>query len=514
MTTHDQSTEPEGAMRDEPTSAPFFGASPVDLSGLDLPDLDGPAFLPEPEPGVAEPEQVFVESPREITQAPSVAPTVIVPPPVPVSPVSPSPTAPAPAPVARIAPTVVAPPVDPDAFEQARSGAPVPVLPLPEAFDVTKPAALELDEPMATTAGRPALERFLAGLVGRGGSDLHLTHGEVPRFRVAGALLPVGGEAVITDQDLESLLSEALSERAWAEFLANGDLDTAYQMDFAQGSTLTSRFRINVARSMGHIAVVARVIPTKIVGLDDLGILPQVKGLATLPRGLVLVCGPTGSGKSTTLAGLIDLINTTRTERIWTFEDPIEFVHTSKKCLINHREIGEDTPSFVEGMRRVRREDPDIILVGEMRDYETIDAAIEAADTGHLVLATLHTNSAPETISRIINSFPSERQAQVRITLSSVLMSVVCQTLVPSPKAARGRVVASEIMMVTPAIRSNIRENDIPAIANALKDQTTGSISLDAHLAALVREEQITRNEANKKATSKEALERLLGSPA
>lgn len=361
---------------------------------------------------------------------------------------------------------------------------------------------------------RPEIERLLCGLVLNNGSDMHITHGQVPRYRVAGALLPIAGEKPLSTADIERMLAEILPPRQWEEFKRTGDLDAAYSMDEALGAALTTRFRVNVFRSMDQTGAVFRVIPTKIVDLDTLGVLPQVKRLATKPRGLILFCGPTGSGKSTSMAGLVDLINETRTERIFTLEDPVEFTHSSKKCLVNHREIGADTDSFVEGLKRVRREDPDIILIGEMRDYETIGAAIEAADTGHLVIATLHTNSAPDTISRIINSFPAERQEQIRITLAETLLAVICQTLVPSPSSPRGRVVAQEIMMVTPAIANNIRENDIPAIKNALTDTSTGSISLDAHLAELIREQKISRKEAMKKASSPEALERYLGNEA
>lgn len=407
-------------------------------------------------------------------------------------------------PVAPSYPTPAAPPQygTPVAPTFAR---PAPIMGDPTSTGASGPVAEQ------GTPGQKEFERLLAGLVHNKGSDMHLTVGERPRYRVAGALVPVAGEQPSTEEYLVGLLTEAIDAEGWKEFTETNELDTAYEMDEARGQAVTSRFRVNIFRSMDRTGVVARVIPTKIQTLDELGVLPQVKELADKPRGLILVCGPTGSGKSTTMAGLIDLINSTREERIFTFEDPIEFTHTSKKCLVSHREVGRDTASFVEGLKRVRREDPDIILIGEMRDYETIDAAIEAADTGHLVLGTLHTNSAPETISRIINAFPAERQNQVRTTLSSVLLAVICQVLVPAPKTPRGRVVATEIMMVTPAIRNNIRMNDIAAISNALTDTTAGSISLDAHLAELIRQGLITEKEALRKASSYNALMRQLG---
>lgn len=367
------------------------------------------------------------------------------------------------------------------------------------------------ETPLTLPPGRPEIERLLAGLVHADGSDLHMTHGEIPRYRVHGELLPVGGEQVVVTAQIEQMLSAVVPEDLWREYLATGDADFAYAMSRDEGAAITARFRVNLSRSMGEAGVVFRYIPSKIVGLDELGILPFVKTLASRKRGLVLICGPTGSGKSTTLAGLVDLINQTRADRIWTLEDPIEFVHTSKKALINHREVGRDTASFVDGLKFVRRQDPDIILVGEMRDYETIAAAIEAADTGHLVLSTLHTTSAPETINRIINVFPAERQSQIKATLAESLIAVICQQLVPSKTSPRGRVVAQEIMVVTPAVANNIRKSDIPAIRDALTDRDTGSISRDAHLHELVMSHKITRADALAAASEPEALKRQMG---
>lgn len=361
--------------------------------------------------------------------------------------------------------------------------------------------------------GRPCLERYLASMVINGAPDLHLTPNQVPRTREAGKLLPMAGERALSSAEIEDLMREVLSPYAWNEFSTKNDADTAYSMSTATGAAVTSRFRVNLLRTMGSAGAVIRTIPERIVTLDDLGLLPQIRQLAQLPRGLVLFCGPTGSGKSTSMAALVNEMNETRYERIVTLEDPIEFVHQSKNCLISHREIGEDTPTFAEGLRRVRRQDPDIILVGEMRDYETIAAAIEAADTGHLVLSTLHTNSAPETISRIINSFPAEQQEQIRTTLSTSLKAVICQTLVPSPKSERGRVLANEVMFVNSAIANLIRKNDIPAIVGALSDRTEGNISLDAHLAQLFDQGWITKNEALKKASSELNFTNALGSP-
>lgn len=368
--------------------------------------------------------------------------------------------------------------------------------------------------PVAEVDGRPHIESYLTWMVDNNGSDLHLVEGEVPRCRIFGALKPIPHAPVETKEHVEVLVAELLTDRQAQIFAESNEMDSAYSMSEDDGASLTSRFRVNVFVSMDRMGVVARVIPTRIKTLDELGILPQIKGLSKLPRGLVLVTGPTGSGKSTTLAGIVDLINISREERLFTFEDPIEFTHTSKRCMISHREVGTDTMSFPAGLKAVRREDPDIILIGEMRDNETIKAAIEAADTGHLVLATLHTSSAYETVGRIINTFPEEEQNQVRVTLASVLKAVVCQTLVPSSTSEMGRVVASEVMMVTPGIQNNIRENDLPAIRNALSDQTHGSIGLDAHLAQLIREGKITKREALKKCTDPKNLNRQLGDNA
>lgn len=382
-------------------------------------------------------------------------------------------------------------------------------------FDPRPPAPSGTGEPaaspVATVAGRPRIERLLASMVRHDGSDLHLVVGQPPFCRIAGELLPVAGENELDAAGLDELLREVVSPEKWSEFLTCNDLDTSYEMRTSDGAAVSSRFRLNYFTAGSEHAAVFRVIPSTIPSLDDLGVLPVIRELSTLPRGMVLFCGPTGSGKSSTAAGLLREINETRTERIITLEDPVEFKHPSKKSLISHREVGADVASFAEGLRRVRREDPDVIYIGEMRDTETLEAGIEAADTGHFVISTLHTNSAPETISRIVNSFPPGRQEQIRVTLASCLRAVVCQVLVPSVSAPRGRVLASEVMVVTPAIAHGIRENDIPAITNALSDTSAGSVSLDAHLAELVRSNQVTRLEATKKASSPTALDRILG---
>lgn len=363
-------------------------------------------------------------------------------------------------------------------------------------------------------AGRPAIERLLSALVRADGSDLNLESGCEPYFRIRGELLPVAGEPPLAPTDVDALLSAIVPEQAWHEFTTTGDLDAAYEMRAADGAALSSRFRLNYYTADGLHGAVIRTIPTTIPTFGDLGAPDVFRKLTSLNRGMVLLCGPTGSGKSSTAAAFIDELNERYRYRVITLEDPVEFRHTNKRSMITHREVGSDTPTFEEGLRRIRRQNPDVIYVGEMRDTETIRAGIEAADSGHLVLATLHANSAPETISRIVNIFPEGQQEQVRVTLSSCLRAVICQTLVPSRRAERGRALAAEVMVVTPAVASNIRENDIPSIANALLDTSSGSISLDASLVELVRSNQVTREDAEAKATSPEAFNRLYGANA
>ena len=356
----------------------------------------------------------------------------------------------------------------------------------------------------------PAIERLLHGLVHNRGSDMHLVVGEVPYYRIKTDLTPLENEEVFTRGSLLELLEGAAKPKDWERFQTNNELDFAYAMSEETGSPITSRFRVNFFRSLEEPAAVFRVIPTKIKTLDDLGIPPIVKKLAELPRGLVWITGPTGSGKSTTGAALLDLINETRADRIFTIEDPVEFVHRSKRCLVSHREVNEDTESFSTALRAVRREDPDVIYIGEVRDLETMEAAIEAADSGHLVIATLHTSSAPETILRIINSFPEGKQDQIRTTLASNIRAVICQTLVKSKE--KGLVAACEIMMVTDAIRHNIAQNDIKSIRNAMTDTSHGSKLLDMHLAELITSGLISKKDALKKASSHDGLESYLGS--
>lgn len=415
----------------------------------------------------------------------------------------------APTPAPTSVPVIVPPPGYQD--QPLTEGAGGPSMTPPSSGFTTERDVHRLSADPPRMAGRPELERLLCGMVWNNASDLHLRPGQAPRYRVAGRLLPIAAEQPLSSNDIADLMRQAVSERAWSEFLDRGDMDTSYAMSEEDGAAATSRFRVNLLRTFGKVGAVIRTIPSKIVTLDDLGAPQQIKELAKEPRGLVIFAGPTGSGKSTTQAGLLDLCNETRDQSIFTLEDPVEFVHQSKRCLVTHREIGEDTESFDMGLRQVRREDPDIIQIGEMRDYATVAAAIEAANTGHLVFGTLHTNSAPETISQIINMFPAGEQEQVRTTLASSLRAVVCQTLVEAPKTQRGRVLACEIMFVNAAVRANILANDIAAINSALIDQSEGNMSRDAHLALLINQGLITKRAALSHCSSPASLEQMLG---
>src|SRR5436189_3705698 len=297
-------------------------------------------------------------------------------------------------------------------------------------------------------------------LVERSASDLHVTTGTYPQIRVAGRLVPLTEFEVLTPQDTQRLAYSVLNEAQKQRFEEQNELDLSF------GIPDLARFRCNVYRQRGAVGTAIRVIPYKIRSFDELGLPKVVQELADRPKGLVLVTGPTGSGKSTTLAAMVDKINNERAEHIMTIEDPIEFVHPHKKCLVNQREVFADTQSFKNALKAILRQDPDVVLVGEMRDLETIAAAITIAETGHLTFGTLHTNSCAQTINRIIDVFPTGQQSQVRAQLSLVLEGVLSQQLIPTTDG-RGRVMALEIMVTTPAIRNLIREEKIHQIYSA-----------------------------------------------
>ncbi len=349
---------------------------------------------------------------------------------------------------------------------------------------------------------------LLRELVEAGGSDLHLTDGAQPMIRRNGSLQPLEHHDVLDADSLRSALYSILKQRQRERFEEDLELDFSYSVHGV------ARFRVNIYQQRESVGAAFRVIPYEIKALEELGIPGAVANFAGLPRGLVLVTGPTGSGKSTTLASIIDLANRTRADHIMTVEDPIEFLHDHKKSIINQREVGADTHSFASALKHVLRQDPDIILVGEMRDLETISVALTAAETGHLVFATLHTQDAASTVDRIIDVFPPEQQGQVRTQLSASLQGVVCQTL--CKRAGRpGRVVATEVMVATPAIRNLVREGKTHQIYSAMQaGSNQGMHTLDQHLADLVRAGVITYETGLEKCHHMEDYNKLTGRQA
>ena len=374
----------------------------------------------------------------------------------------------------------------------------------PLAAPVESRPGIELHE-HARTQAHPALISALCEVVLQGASDLHVTVDAAPTVRVDGALQPAlpGGEAwdaPTVAAALTSLLTPAMR----AQF------DEALELDFAYSLSDESRFRVNFYQQRGAMGAAFRLIPTEIKQLHDLGVPEVVSRFAKLPRGLVLVTGPTGSGKSTTLAALIDLVNRTRADHIVTVEDPIEFMHQHKKAIVNQREVGHDTHSFANALKHVLRQDPDVILIGELRDLETISVALTAAETGHLVFATLHTQSAAQTIDRVIDVFPPHQQDQVRTQLASTLQGVVCQTLLPKA-GGKGRVVATEIMMMTPAIGNLVREGKTYQISSSMQaGRDLGMHTMDQKLADLVNTGTVTHKAAMEKVHDAEGFDRLV----
>jgi twitching motility protein PilT len=315
-------------------------------------------------------------------------------------------------------------------------------------------------------------------------SDIHLTVGRPPTFRISGSVKSLNVPALTAD-DTTTLMKQITPERGQQELAELGSTD------FAIGYFDKARFRVNVFKQKGRIACVLRLIPSKILTFEEIGLPPHIKDLCMRPRGLILVTGPTGSGKSTTLATMVDFINQEEEGHIITLEDPIEFYHNHKKCVVNQREIHNDLPSFSEGLRRSLREDPDVILVGEMRDPETTAAAISAAETGHLVFGTLHTTGAARTVDRIIDQFPVNQQEMIRTQLAGNLVAVISQALVPKA-AGKGRVAAFEIMIMNPAISNLIRENKSYRIDSTIQTSANqGMILLDDWLYRLYQQEVI-----------------------
>src|SRR5215510_5702282 len=344
---------------------------------------------------------------------------------------------------------------------------------------------------------------LLTIMIERGASDLHITTGTPPQIRLHGKLAPLTQFERLTPQDTQRLAYSVLNEAQKQKYEEDNELDLSFGI---QG---LARFRCNVYRQRGAVAAAIRVIPIKIRSFDELGLPAVVEQLADRPKGLILVTGPTVSGKSTTLAAMVDKINNERTEHIMTIEDPIEFVHHHKKCLVNQREVFSDTQSFKNALKYILRQDPDVVLVGEMRDLETIAAALTIAETGHLTFGTLHTNSCAQTMNRIIDVFPTSQQAQVRAQLSLVLEGVLSQTLIP--KVGGGRVMSLEIMVATPAIRNLIREEKIHQVYSAIATgQKFGMQTMNQSLADLTKRRLITKEDALNRSTLVEELLQLL----
>ena len=375
-----------------------------------------------------------------------------------------------------------------------------------EAYASEPPEAVgedELSGREAATSGA-SINDLLAELMRMQGSDLHITAGSPPQMRIHGELTPVPGREKLRPAETRDLIYAILTSRQRATF------EEERELDFSHPVYNVGRFRVNVFFQRDAIGAVMRAIPNDISTLESLAMPPVVSEFASLTRGLVLVTGPTGSGKSTTLASLIDLINQTRSGHIVTIEDPIEFVHKHKKSIVNQREVGFDTLSFAAALRHSLRQDPDVILVGEMRDLETVSTAITAAETGHLVFATLHTQDAPKSVERIIDVFPTHQQQQVRVQLASSLAAIVSQQLLVRADG-KGRAAAVGVMVATPAIRNLIREGKVHQIRTAMQaGGKFGMQTMDASLAALVRSGAVTEEMARERAVDPEVFSDLI----
>ncbi len=345
-------------------------------------------------------------------------------------------------------------------------------------------------------------------MVEKGASDLHITTGSAPQIRVRGQLYPLDLPQ-LDPKSTRELLYAVLTEAQKHKFEEEQELDLSF------GIKGVARFRANIFTQRGALAGVFRMIPFEILGLDTLG-LPSIIGkLTTLPRGLILVTGPTGCGKSTTLAAFLDKINTERHDHIVTIEDPIEFVHKHKGCLVNQREIGADTKSFVNALKYILRQDPDVVFIGEMRDLETMQAALTISETGHLVFATLHTNSAVQTANRVVDAFPAHQQSQVRAQLAFVLEAVIAQQLIPRLDG-KGRVLAAEVMISTPAIRNLIREDKIHQIYSQMQVGQTkhGMQTMNQSLLNLYMRKLISLDDSLGRSMDPEELRQMMSSPS
>jgi len=378
--------------------------------------------------------------------------------------------------------------------------APAPRTETPRAQPTVAPA------PRVSSTGNRALDRMenlLRALVSNKASDLHLRAGSPPLLRASGEIAPIPNEAVLSSEEIDEMLGSVMLEHNRAEFKEINDTDFAHEIKGI------ARFRGNALRDRHGTGAVFRAIPAAVVTVEQMGITPEVQRLCHLTKGLVLVTGPTGSGKSTTLCALIDLINRSRSDHVITIEDPIEFVHESKKCLITQRHVGVHTSSFRQALRAALREDPDIVLVGELRDLETVSMAIETAETGHLVFGTVHTSTAVSTVDRVIDQFPPDRQAQIRVMLSESLKGVISQVL--CKKIGGGRVAAREIMLSTPSISNLIREGKTFQLPSVLQtSKRLGMVTMNDALIELVDSKQVEAQEAYLKATDKVGIINML----
>jgi twitching motility protein PilT len=358
---------------------------------------------------------------------------------------------------------------------------------------------------MNNMQAQPRVEVLLEEVVKKKASDLHLQVGLPPMLRIDGTLTPVSGADVLSNEAVESLIFAILDEDQKQILLKDKEFD----FSFAFGDL--GRFRVNAFHERGNLAAALRLIPNEILSIEQLGLPPIVSKFANYPRGLVLVTGPTGSGKSTSLAALVHKINLERAVHIITIEDPIEYTHRSQKSVIVQREVHYDTYSFSAALRSALREDPDVVLIGEMRDLETIASAITIAETGHLVFATLHTNSAAQSIDRMIDVFPPHQQPQIRAQLSNILMAICSQRLIPA--IGGGRIAASEVLIVTPAVRNIIREGKTHQLDAVIQTGAEfGMQSMDKMLARLVHEGSVTYDEARNFAVDVDELDRLMRS--
>ncbi len=348
-----------------------------------------------------------------------------------------------------------------------------------------------------------SLRELLEHMVKMGASDLHLTVGAPPVVRVDGRLQRLSGQDLLTSEQIKKLAYSMLNEKQKLKFEQNSELD------FSFGIEQMSRFRCNMFMQRGNVAVAIRQIPYNIKTFDELGLPKVIAEFSKLPRGLVLVTGPTGSGKSTTLAAIIDKVNKERPVHIITVEDPIEYLHRHQMALVNQREVYSDTQSFSAALKYALREDPDVVLIGEMRDLETIEAALSISETGHLAFATLHTNSCAETINRIVDVFPTNQQEQIRVALSFSLQAVVSQTLIP--KVGGGRVMAMEVMVATPAIRAIIRDDKVHQVYSMIQaGQKFGMKTMNQSLAELYTSGRITINDAMSYSHNTQELSEML----